>query len=147
MLMARWRAIHPVRKSAVCEQAPTADFVLSVHRLYKRKNSDLPKSYPYYTIKITTLYITFATYNVVISSGPDGSRTRVRRKIPCPSTSVVCYLTFPPHLESKHPRCFSSFIIRPLPQSFDSVVSHIVEAELLKCECFRVDYCQLGSDC
>ena len=33
MLMSRWRAIHPVRKSADCEQAPMADFVLPVHRL------------------------------------------------------------------------------------------------------------------
>lgn len=34
--------------------------------IYKVKtNSDLLNSYPHYSIKITTLYITFVTYNVV----------------------------------------------------------------------------------
>ena len=78
---------------------------------------------------------------MIFSSGPDGSRTRVRRKIPCPSTSVVYYFTFPPHSENKHPKCFSSFMIRPMPQSFGNVVSHIVEARVLKCECSKSDCC------
>ena len=72
-------------------------------------------------------------------SGLDESRTRVRRKIPCPSTSVVYSLTFPPRTGNKHPERFSSFMIRPLSQSFDSVVSHIVEAGFLRCECPRAD--------
>ena len=51
-------------------------------------------------------------------SGLDGSRTRVRNTIPCPSTSVVYYLTFPLPAENKHPAGFSSFMIRPYAQSF-----------------------------
>lgn len=74
-------------------------------------------------------------------SGLDESRTRVRKTIPCPSTSVVCYLTFPSPHENKHPCGFSSFIIRPPAQSFADAVSHIVEAWLLKCECLRSDCC------
>lgn len=34
----------------------------------------------------------------------------------------------PPHFGNKHPKCFSSFILRPQSQSFDCVVSHKVEA-------------------
>ena len=74
-------------------------------------------------------------------SGLDGSRTRVQKPIPCPSTSVVCYLTFPPPHENKHPCGFSSFMIRPQVQSLACVVSHIVEAWVLKCECSRSDCC------
>ena len=85
--------------------------------------------------------IVFQDFRHFLFSGLDGSRTRVRRKIPCPSTSVVYSLTFPLRLGNKHPRRFSSFMIRPLPQSFDSVVSHIVEAGILKCECSRADCC------
>jgi len=66
-------------------------------------------------------------------SGLDGSRTRVQKPIPCPSTSVVYYLTFPPPHENKHPCGFSSFMIRPQVQSLACVVSHIVEAWVLKC--------------
>ena len=61
-------------------------------------------------------------------SGLDGSRTRVRNTIPCPSTSVVYYLTFPLPHDNKQPCGFSSFMIRPMAQSFANVVSHIVEA-------------------
>ena len=74
-------------------------------------------------------------------SGLDGSRTRVRKPIPCPSTSVVYPLTFPLSPGAKHPGDFSSFMIRPHAQSFASVVSHIVEAGILKCECSRADCC------
>ena len=70
-------------------------------------------------------------------SGLDGSRTRVRNTIPCPSTSVVYYLTFPLPHDNKQPCGFSSFMIRPMAQSFANVVSHIVEAWVLKCECSR----------
>ena len=72
-------------------------------------------------------------------SGPDGSRTRVRKPIPRPSTSVVCSLTFPPPDGNKHPAGFGSFMIRPYAQSFACVVSHIVEAGSLMCECTKAD--------
>ena len=78
---------------------------------------------------------------IFLKSGLDGSRTRVRSTIPCPSTSVVCYLTFPLPVENKHPPGFSSFMIRPHAQSLTCVVSHIVEAWVLKCECSRSDCC------
>ena len=74
-------------------------------------------------------------------SGLDGSRTRVQKPIPCPSTSVVHNLTFPLQFRYEHRNCFSSFIIRPRVQSFARVVSHIVEAWVLKCECSRSDCC------
>ena len=37
-----------------------------------------------------------ASFGGITDNGPDGSRTRVRRPIPCTSTSVVCSFTFPP---------------------------------------------------
>ena len=80
-------------------------------------------------------------YNKPPFSGLDGSRTRVRNTIPCPSTSVVYYLTFPLPHDNKQPCGFSSFMIRPMAQSFANVVSHIVEAWVLKCECSRSDCC------
>ena len=46
-------------------------------------------------------------------SGVDGSRTRVQKPIPCPSTIIVCFLTFPPSNGNKHPFDFGSFMIRP----------------------------------
>ena len=49
--------------------------------------------------------------------------------------------SFPLPAENKHPSGFSSFIIRPHAQSFACVVSHIVEAWVLKCECSRSDCC------
>ena len=80
-------------------------------------------------------------YNKPPFSGLDGSRTRVRNTIPCHSTSVVYYLTFPLPHDNKQPCGFSSFMIRPMAQSFANVVSHIVEAWVLKCECSRSDCC------
>ena len=74
-----------------------------------------------------------------IISGLDGSRTRVQKPIPGPSTSVVCSFTFPPHISYKQDICFSSFMIRPLPQSFGNVVSYRVEAWVLKCRCSKSD--------
>ena len=57
------------------------------------------------------------------SSGLDGSRTRVQKTIPDPSTSVVNLLTFPPPYGGARPYGFSSFMIRPQLQSLDCVVS------------------------
>ena len=68
--------------------------------------------------------------------GPEGSRTPVRKPIPCSSTIIVDYLTFPPVHGNQHPCTFSSFMIRPAPQSFDTVVSYMFEAWVLKCRCY-----------
>ena len=72
-------------------------------------------------------------------SGPDGSRTRVQKPIPCPSTSLVIHLTFPLRPGESHPKRFSSFMIRPPAQSFADVVSHRVDARVPKCGCFGSD--------
>ena len=58
-----------------------------------------------------------------------------------PSTIIVDYLTFPPVHGNQHPCTFSSFMIRPAPQSFDTVVSYMFEAWVLKCRCFKSDCC------
>ena len=76
-----------------------------------------------------------------LKSGAEGNRTPVRKPIPCSSTIIVPYLTFPPPSEKGLPDGFSSFIIRPYAQSFAHVVSHIVDARVLKCECFKSDSC------
>ena len=80
------------------------------------------------------LYTTmlYRVFDLLRFSGVDGSRTRVQKPIPCPSTSVVYYLTFPLPHDNKQPCGFSSFMIRPMAQSFANVVSHIVEAWVLK---------------
>ena len=70
------------------------------------------------------------------SYGPEGSRTPVRKPIPCSSTIIVDCLTFPPVHGNQHPCTFSSFMIRPASQSFDTVVSYMFEAWVLKCRCF-----------
>ena len=62
------------------------------------------------------------------SYGPEGSRTPVRKPIPCSSTIIVDCLTFPPVHGNQHPCTFSSFMIRPASQSFDTVVSYMFEA-------------------
>ena len=72
-------------------------------------------------------------------AGDDGSRTRVQEPIPRSSTIIADYLTFPLPDEKRHPSGFSSFMIRPRAQSFARVVSHIVDAWVLKCECLRSD--------
>ena len=81
------------------------------------------------------------SFGGITNSGLDGSRTRVQKPIPCPSTSLVYAFTFPLQPRHKQRGCFSSFIIRPWGQSLSHVVSHIVEAEILRCECPRVDCC------
>ena len=86
----------------------------------------------------------YRVFDLLRFSGVDGSRTRVRNTIPCPSTSVVYYLTFPLPHDNKQPCSFSSFMIRPMAQSFANVVSHIVEVWILKCECSRSDCCHHG---
>ena len=40
---------------------------------------------------------------------------------------------------NEHPDMLGSFIIRPYAQSLTYVVSHIVDARILKCECPRAD--------
>ena len=75
------------------------------------------------------------------SYGPEGSRTPVRKPIPCSSTIIVDCLTFPPVHGNQHPCTFSSFMIRPASQSFDTVVSYMFEARVLKCRCFKSDCC------
>ena len=60
--------------------------------------------------------------------GPDGDRTRVQKSIPCSSTSVVCYLSFPLRRESRHPCRVSSFILRTMQQSLCTAVSRIFES-------------------
>ena len=78
-------------------------------------------------------------------NGVDGSRTRVQKPIPCPSTIIVRYsgwsysCLFPPPPGNEQPDEFSSFILRPCAQSLTHVVSHIVDARILKCECLRAD--------
>lgn len=75
------------------------------------------------------------------SGGAEGNRTPVRKPIPCSSTIIVSYLTFPPPPGKRHSDGFSSFIIRPYTQSFVYVVSHIVDARVLKCGCLKSDSC------
>ena len=89
------------------------------------------------------LYTTmlYRVFDLLRFSGVDGSRTRVQKPIPCPSTSVVYFLTFPPRPGNKHPEHFSSFMLRPYAQSFAYVVSHMFEAGILRCECPRADCC------
>ena len=149
---------------AVNEKSPYCFFVCTTFDSFL---NDLSNSNPHYILKITALYITFATiqcryfyflrytkpniflytiisyteFDLFSFSGLDGSRTRVQKPIPCPSTSVVHNLTFPLQFRYEHRNCFSSFIIRPRVQSFARVVSHIVEAWVLKCECSRSDCC------
>ena len=80
----------------------------------------------------------------VFFDGLDGSRTRVQKPIPCTSTIIVRYRgqdPFPPVSGNEHPGTFSSFMIRPYTQSLMYVVSHIVDARILRCECPRADSC------
>lgn len=74
-------------------------------------------------------------------SGAEGNRTPVRKSIPCSSTIIVSYLTFPLPSGKKHSDGFSSFIIRPHVQSFTCVVSYIIDARVLKCRCLKSDSC------
>ena len=72
-------------------------------------------------------------------SGAEGNRTPVRKPIPCSSTIIVYYLTFPLPHGNRHSCGFSSFMIRPCTQSLVHVVSHIVDARFLMCECTKAD--------
>ena len=73
--------------------------------------------------------------------GAEGNRTPVQKTFHCPSTIIVCSLSFPLPAESRHPAGFGSFIIRPYVQSLAYVVSHIVEAGFLNCEWSKADCC------
>lgn len=52
-----------------------------------------------------------------------------------------CSGTFPPESGSRHPDPFGSFMIRLQGQSLTCIVSHIVDARVLKCECSKSDSC------
>ncbi len=83
--------------------------------------------------------------------GADGSRTRVQKPIPCPSTIIVCcfavnisrserFTAISTHrLANRLPRRIGSFMIRPYGQSLPHVVSHIVDARAPKCGCSGPD--------
>ena len=71
--------------------------------------------------------------------GADGNRTRVRKSIHCPSTIIVCCLTFPPAAGNRHLNAFSSFMIRPYVQSLAYVVSRIDDARITMCGCTVAD--------
>lgn len=96
------------------------------------------------------LYTTmlYRVFDLLRFSGVDGSRTRVQKPIPCPSTIIVCLFAaglapapFPPESGSRHPDPFGSFMIRLQGQSLTCIVSHIVDARVLKCECSKSDSC------
>ena len=72
-------------------------------------------------------------------SGPDGNRTRVQKPIPCSSTIIVRYFSFPPPDENEHSPGFGSFILRPHAQSFAYVVSYKLDAWVLMCRSTRSD--------
>ena len=55
-------------------------------------------------------------------SGVDGSRTRVQKPIPCPSTIIVCFLTFPSSNGNKHPFGYGSLY-------------YLTEAKTFFCSC------------
>ena len=80
-------------------------------------------------------------------SGVDGSRTRVQRLIPCPSTIIDGLLEFPPMNGSHHPSTIGSFILRPGTQSFVTVVSCKDDALTPACRCAGKDKLHLGSYC
>lgn len=93
------------------------------------------------TIKKTAQTRHFTYLRGSAQNGAEGNRTPVRKPIPCSSTIIVLYLTFPPPSEKEHPDGFSSFMIRPHAQSFACVVSHIIDARVLKCGCSKSDSC------
>ena len=74
-------------------------------------------------------------------SGPDGSRTHVRKPIHCTSTIIVGQFGFPRMQEDRHSHIVGSFMIRPYAQSLTYVVSCIVDAQVLKCRCSKSDSC------
>lgn len=80
-------------------------------------------------------------------NGVDGSRTRVQRLIPCPSTIIDGFLVFPRKDGSHHPSIFGSFILRPGTQSFVTVVSCKDDALTPACRCTGKDKLHLGSYC
>ena len=79
-----------------------------------------------------------------LESGLGGNRTRVQKPIPCTSTIIVRSFSFPLPHGNEHPCGFSSFMVRLAAQSFAVIVSHIVDARSLRCECPGADMRQLG---
>ena len=125
-------------------------FVKSISTLYNKNNDTIYhfrniqcRYFLRYTKQNIFLYmiISYTEFDLFNFSGPEGSRTPVRKPIPCSSTIIVDCLTFPPVHGNQHPCTFSSFIIRPASQSFDTVVSYMFEAWVLKCRCFKSDCC------
>ena len=67
-------------------------------------------------------------FYAVCSHGVDGSRTRVQKPIPRPSTIVVHLLGFPTPDSGGQLSGFGSFIIRTYAQSFVYAVSCLLDA-------------------
>ena len=99
---------------------------------------DFPQITCVYVNKKVRIYVICRKY-VLLKNGAEGNRTPVRKSIPCSSTIIAGYLTFPPPHENRHPCGFSSFMIRPYTQSLMYVVSHIVDARFVMCECTKAD--------
>ena len=93
------------------------------------------------------LYTTmlYRVFDLLRFSGVDGSRTRVQKPIPCPSTIIVIQFCdcspFPLPDGGRRPSGFSSFMVRPWGQSLAHVVSYIVDAWVLMCRCTKSDSC------
>ena len=74
-------------------------------------------------------------------------KVELRESNPCPKTNSLFFyyhsllFNIPSAARERHSDGFSSFIIRPYTQSFVYVVSHIVDARVLKCGCLKSDSC------
>lgn len=112
----------------------------------KNRNSESCSYFSQYTKPNIFLYrmTSYTEFAMMCSSGPGGNRTRVQKPIPCTSTIIVSSLSFPLPYGKLTSLRFSSFMIRLPAQSFAGIVSHIVGARFLKCECLRADMQQLG---
>ena len=66
------------------------------------------------------------------------------KTIPCTSTIIVRYFSFPLLHGNEHPCRFSSFILRLTAQSFADIVSHMFDTGFPMCECIRSGMQHLG---
>ena len=71
-----------------------------------------------------------SVYTVLEGYGVDGSRTRVQKSIPRPSTIIVHPLGFPLPDSGGQLSGFGSFMIRTQAQSFACAVSYLFDASL-----------------